>query len=342
MTIVEALGALVEGRDLSEEEAATVMRAIMEGQGTPAQIGALLAVLRAKHETAEELTGLARAMREKSVRVYPNRRPLIDTCGTGGDVLKTFNVSTTAAFVVAAGGVAVAKHGNRAATSKCGSADVLEALGVRLAIPPAQVARCIDEVGIGFLFAPQHHPAMLYAAQPRKELGFRTVFNVLGPLTNPAGATHQLIGVYHPDLALLLARALARLGCERAMVVHGMDGIDEVSTIGATRICTVLNGAVDTETKVPEDFGLCRAETVDLAGAQTPAGNAEMLLDVLSGAPGPRRDIVLLNSAAGLILGGAACSWADGLRAAAELIDTGRARRVLDELVRFTAECDRQ
>lgn len=338
--IPQALRKLVEGIDLTVDEADDVMSAIMEGQGTQAQIGALLAVLRAKHETSDELTGLARAMRARSVRVAPMRTPLVDTCGTGGDLSGTFNISTSAAFVIAAGGVGVAKHGNRAATSKCGSADVLEALGVKLSITAKQVADCIDQIGIGFLFAPNHHPAMLYAAQPRRELGIRTVFNVLGPLTNPAGAVRQVLGVYHPALCPLMASALSGLGCERAMVVFGLDGLDEVSTFCPTRVSFLHDGEITTETITPADLGMPTARHDDVLGGRNPMENAAILRGILQGEPGPRSDIVIANAAAGLIVGGVADGWKDAVVRSREIIASGAALTVLNQLVDYTRSCE--
>jgi anthranilate phosphoribosyltransferase len=336
--ISSALQKLVNGQHLSESEATEVMTAIMNGETTHAQIGALLAALRTKRETVDELTGFARVMRERSVRVFAHRRPLIDTCGTGGDACDTFNISTASAFVVAAAGIGIAKHGNRAVTSKCGSADVLEALGVNLDLTPEQVAQCIDTVGVGFMFAPRHHPAMKHVAQPRRELGIRTVFNILGPLTNPAGATRQLIGVFDPDLCPKMAETLGRLGCEEAMVVHGMDGLDEISTVGPTRISTLHRGRVTTDTRIPAEFFLVPATLNEIRGGETPMENAGILTAVLKGETGARRDIVSVNAAAGLILGGMAESWRDGLGLAHRMIDSGKALAILNDLIAFTAQ----
>jgi anthranilate phosphoribosyltransferase len=336
--MVDALKKITTRQSLTQDEAAAVMTLIMEGQATQAQLGALLGALRTKGETVDELTGMARVMREKSVKVTPRRRPLIDTCGTGGDACDTFNISTTAAFVVAAAGIAVAKHGNRAVSSKCGSADVLAALGVELALTPEQIGECIDKVGVGFMFAPSHHPAMGHAGQARRELGIRSTFNALGPLTNPAGATRQLIGVFDPDLCPLVAETLGRLGCERAMVVHGMDGLDEISTTGPTRISHLQNGRVMTETRIPAEFFVVPSEAAGLAGGESPEENARILAAVLQGEHGPRRDIVCVNAAAGLILGGMAEGWRDGLQLAHQMIDSKRALTVLQNLVKFTAQ----
>ena len=333
-----AIGKTLSRGDLSELEAEQVMGQIMGGEATPAQIGAFLAALRMKGETVEEITGCARAMRRSAIAVRPQRQDLIDTCGTGGDRTGTFNISTTAAFVVAGAGLAVAKHGNRSVSSHCGSADVLEALGVNLALAPEQVARCIDEVGIGFLFAPLLHPAMKHAIGPRREMGARTIFNILGPLTNPAGARRQLIGVYDPDLTAVLARVLHGLGAQAAFVVHGADGLDELSTTGVNRI-SYFHEEMDTGQPVFEDFdldptdlGLTRARVEDLLGG-TPDQNAQITRSVLSGEKGPRRDIVLLNTAAALVSGGKAGNLEEGLGQAAKAIDSGAALEKLEALV---------
>ncbi len=334
--IVDVLQKLVEGRSLTEGEARDVMADLMDGNLTNTQIGAMLAALRLKGETAEEMTGFAKTMREHSIRVYAKHHPLLDTCGTGGDVCSTFNISTAAAFVVAASGVGIAKHGNRAVSSKCGSADVLISLGVNIDIQPLKVAQSIDEVGIGFLFAPAHHPAMKYANVPRKELGIRTVFNALGPMTNPANAERQIIGVFHPDFCEKMAKSLMLLGCERAMIVHGLIGMDEISTCGPTLISNLKDGRIWTETLQPEDFGVKRARIEDLNGGETPQENAEILRDVLSCVRGPKYDIVCVNAAAGLIICDKAKDWRDGVELARRLIASGEAMKVLDTLVAFT------
>lgn len=334
--IADTLKKLLGGEHLTEDEAYEVMTAVMDGQTTHAQIGALLALLRMKQETVDELVGFARAMRERSVHVHPKRGLLIDTCGTGGDVVDTFNISTAAAFVVAAAGVAVAKHGNRAVSGRCGSADVLEALGVNLNLPPERIAECIDTVGVGFMFAPKHHPAMQHVAQPRRELGIRTVFNVLGPLSNPAGARRQVVGVFDAALCPKLAEALGRLGCEKAMVVHGMEGLDEVSTTGPTRISTLQHGRVSTDTLVPEDFNVRPALVADLAGQEDAAGNAAFLRETLAGQHPAAADIVAVNAAAGLIVAEVAEGWRDGIGDAKRMIQSGSALKVLDRLAEFT------
>ncbi len=331
----QALQKVVDGQHLSVDEAVGVMTIIMDGQATPIQIAALLAALRTKGETVDEIAGFATVMRSKALRIAPRRRPLLDTCGTGGDLMKTFNVSTAAAFVIAAAGVGVAKHGNRAVTSQCGSADVLEMLGINLHISPNVVTECIDTIGIGFLYAPQHHPAMKHAAQPRREMGIRTVFNLLGPLTNPAGATRQIVGVYDPELCPRVAEVLSRLGCERALIFHGMEGLDEISVVGPTRISHLINGIVHTETRLPNEFAIMPALPDELKPADTPEENAEIIRAILSGEHGARRDIVVVNAAAGLIVAGMAESWRDGVYVANRMIDTGKALNILEDLVDF-------
>jgi len=337
--VQQALHKLIGGDHLTQDEAAGVMTQMMDGNATPAQIAALLTALRMKGEVVDEFTGFARVMRERSLRVTPTRAPLIDTCGTGGDALKTFNISTAAAFVAASGGVAVAKHGNRSVTSKCGSADVLEALGVNLNLSPEAVGRCIDEVGIGFLFARAHHPAMKHAAGPRFDLGFRTAFNALGPLGNPAGATRQLIGVYAPDLCPMLAKVLGNLGSEHVLVVHGVGGLDEISTFGETIVAELKDGKTETYLLTPATLGLPEAASPEeLSGADDAPGNAALLLAVLEGEPGARRDVVLANAGAALYVAGVAPTLAEGVAQAAGLIDCGAARQKVEDLKRFTAQ----
>ncbi|HIP96876.1 MAG TPA: anthranilate phosphoribosyltransferase [Anaerolineae bacterium] len=335
MDIKEALARLLESRDLTEAEAETVMEQIMTGQTTPAQIGGFLIALRLKGETVEEVTGFARAMRRNAIPVRPHRRFMVDTCGTGGDGAHTFNISTTAAFVVAGAGLAVAKHGNRSVSSRCGSADVLQALGVRLELSPEEVAACIDEVGIGFLYAPLLHPAMKYAIGPRREMKVRTVFNILGPLTNPAGAQIQVLGVYDGALTEMLARVLGSLGSQAAFVVHGADGLDELSTTGPNRVARLQDGLVNTFTLDPLELGLPRATLSDLRGGDDKE-NAAILRAILDGETGPRRDVVLLNAAAVLTAGGLADDLVAGLSLAAQSIDSGAARAKLEALVAFT------
>jgi anthranilate phosphoribosyltransferase len=335
MTIQAALRALLQRESLTADDMAAVMTIIMEGEATPAQIGSLLTALRMKGETAEEIAGCARVMREKAIRITPRITPLVDTCGTGGDQVKTFNISTAAAFVAAGAGVAVAKHGNRSVTSKSGSADVLEELGVNLAVSPGVVEACVERIGIGFLFAPNFHPAMKYAAPVRREIGFRTIFNVLGPLTNPAGAPCQVVGVYDPALTERLAEVLRLLGSTRACVVHGMIGLDEWSTAGETRVSELRDGTVTTREYTPADLGLPAATPADLAGGD-PAENAALIHRLLHGEGGPKRDTVLVNAAAALVVAGTAVDMREGLQQAAVSIDSGAALAKLQALREMT------
>ena len=331
MDIQQAIQQLIDGRDLSRDAARQVMDQIMNGQTTDAQIGAFLVALRCKGETVDEIAGCTQVMREKATRVTTARQDLIDTCGTGGDGSGTFNISTTVAFVAAGAGMAVAKHGNRAMSSQCGSADVLAELGVDIEISPEKVGQCIDEAGIGFLFAPLLHGAMKYAIGPRREIGTRTVFNVLGPLTNPAGARRQLLGVYAPELTDRLAGVLLELGSERAFVVHGSDGLDEITLTGPTRVSQLRDGEVTTREINPGDFGLDTAPAEALKGG-TAGENAQILLDVLDGKGGPTRDVVLLNGAAAIAAGGLVDSLEEGLEKARQTIDSGAARQALENL----------
>src|SRR5712692_8190866 len=344
--IIEAIRTLVERRDLTRVEAAAAMEAIMSGAATNAQIAAFLTALRMKGETVEELIGFAQVMRQKAVRVRTraeevaaltgtDREMLIDTCGTGGDATGTFNVSTATAFVVAGAGLKVAKHGNRSVSSLCGSADVVETLGINLELPPAKVARCVDEAGIGFLYAPLLHTAMKHVMAARREMGIRTVFNMLGPLTNPAGANAQVIGVYSEALTEPLARVLAELGTLRAFVVHGADGLDEISNTGPSHISEVHEGVVRTFTVRPEDFGLPHATMSDLKGGDREE-NARIIRDVLAGEQGARRDIVLMNAAAALVVGAKARDLKEGVGLAAQSIDSGAAARKLSTLVELS------
>ncbi len=333
--IREAIDAMVnQGRGLSEGEAAGAMRGIMSGEATPAQIGALLIALRMKGETVEEIAGMARVMREHALRVDV-KGPLLDTCGTGGDAKGTFNVSTAAAFVAAGAGVRVAKHGNRAMSSACGSADVLEALGAKIDLTPEQVSQCIREVGIGFMFAQAFHPAMKHAAGPRRELGVRTVFNILGPLTNPAGARAQLLGVARPELAPKMAAVLQRLGSQHALVVHGEDGLDELSLSGPSTIHEVREGEIRRYTVSPEELGLKRAPLEAIRGG-SPQENAAALRAVLDGNRGPLREIVVLNAAAALVAADAVADLREGARLAEEAIDSGAAKERLERFVEIT------
>ncbi len=333
--IKEALTKIVSGSDLSMAEAKEVMREIMQGQATQAQIGAFLTALRMKGETADEIAGCAQAMRESAIEVKPKQNILVDTCGTGGDGSGTFNISSTVAFVAAGAGLAVAKHGNRSVSSRCGSADLLQALGVNLELSAEQVARCIDEVGIGFLFAPLLHPAMKHALGPRQEIGLRTIFNILGPLSNPAGAKRQLLGVYDGGLTELMAEVLRALGAEHAFVVHGADGLDELSVTGPNKLSRLHEGHIETYYLDPQELGLPRARLSDLAGGTT-EDNVAITKALLEGEQGPKRDIVLLNAAAVLMAGGKTNSLNEGLALAAEAIDRGDAMRKLEQLIAFS------
>ncbi|RMD52469.1 MAG: anthranilate phosphoribosyltransferase [Candidatus Thermofonsia bacterium] len=343
MFIKDAIAEVINGHSLTLAQAEAAMNDIMNGEATPAQIGSYLTALRMKGETVEEIAGSAKSMRAHVVSVNVGGvaagSMLVDTCGTGGDGKHTFNISTTAAFVVAGAGVKVAKHGNRAASSKSGSADVLMALGGNLALNAEQVATCIREVGIGFLYAINHHPAMRYAIGPRREIGQRTIFNILGPLTNPAGATHQLLGVYSPDLTELMAETLAKLGSKAAFVVHGADGLDELSTTGLNRVSELRDGRVKTFTLDPGELGFGRAALTDYAGG-TPEDNAAITRAILSGEDkSPRRDVVVLN--AGAVLALADGDLAAGVARAKEAIDSGQALQVLDRWVALTNRFDK-
>ncbi len=333
MTLCEALHRLTNQGSLTRAEAAEVTREVMSGAATPAQIAALLTALRMKGETVEEITGFAETMRAMATSIHANRRPLVDTCGTGGDRLGTFNISTTAAFVVAGAGVAVAKHGNRSASSQCGSADVLEALGIRIDASPETVATCIDEVGIGFLFARSLHGAMRHVAPIRSELGFRTVFNLVGPLTNPANADGQVMGLYDARRVESIASVLLSLGVRHAFVVAGADGLDEISLSGPTHVAEAHNNTVRCYDIAPGEFGLSTAPVSALSGG-TATDNARLLQEVLSGKPGPHRDIVVLNVAPALVAGGGAQTLAEGVERAVESIDSGAAAQKLADLQR--------
>lgn len=333
--IREAIQSLVDRRSLSTEEAASVMEEIMSGEATPAQIGAFVTALRLKGETVDEIVGLAKTMRAKAIHISVNVL-VVDTCGTGGDGLHTFNISTAAAFVAAGAGLKVAKHGNRAASSQCGSADVLEALGVKIDLNAEQVKKCLEEVGIGFMFAPIFHPAMKYAAAPRREIGIRTVFNILGPLTNPAGAEYQVIGVPDKKTAEKIALVLCRLGAKHALVVHGLNRMDEISIAGRSAVWEVRNGELLPVYRVsPEDFGFGRAPTKSIVGG-TPRENAEIIRSILGGEKSPRRDVVLMNAAAVLLAGDKAGTLQQGTELAREAIDSSRALQKLERLVKFS------
>jgi anthranilate phosphoribosyltransferase len=335
--IQQSLQRLLDGHDLGREEARDVMSEIMGGEATQAQIGGFLVALRAKGETSDEIAGCAEAMREHVLPVRPRRDDLVDTAGTGGDGARTINISTAAALVAAAAGAGVAKHGNRAVSSACGSADVLEALGFELELDAARIARSIDELGFGFLFAPSHHPAMRHAAPVRKELATRTVFNVLGPLTNPAGARAQVVGVYSPELVPTIARVLAQLGARRAYVVHGAGGIDELSPVGTNLVAEVVDGDVREHELDPLELGVPRCSVDELRGG-SPTENASAIREVFSGADGGRRSAVLLNAAGAIAAGGQAEDLREGLELAREAVDSGAAGDRLDRLVAFSRE----
>ena len=333
--IQAALNRVLDGHDLSRDEACEAMSEIMRGETTQAQIAGFLVALRAKGETADEIAGCADAMRAHVLPVRPQRHDLVDTAGTGGYGAQTLNISTAAALVAAAAGAGVAKHGNRAVSSASGSADVLEALGFELELPPERIARSIDELGFGFLFAPAHHPAMKHAAPVRRELATRTVFNVLGPLTNPAGARAQIVGVYGPELVRTIAEVLAQLGAERAFVVHGAGGIDELSPCGPNLVCEVADGEVRERTIDPAELGVAACSPDELRGG-TPAENAQAIRAVFGGARGAAREAVLLNAAGAIAAAGHADDLRDGLELARTAVDSGAAADRLDRLVAFS------
>jgi len=335
--IRECLKKLIGKIDLSEEEMSGLVSEIMSGNATDAQIGAVMAALASKGETFSELAGAARAMRRKAARIQTNADVVVDTCGTGGDGSNTFNISTTAAFVVAGCGVTVAKHGNRSISSKCGSADLLETLGVNLEAGPEVVEEAVRQIGIGFLFAPMFHGAMRHAARARKELGVRSIFNMLGPLTNPAGANCQLIGVYAPELTEMVAHALQRLGAKRAFVVHGHEGLDEISVCASTRVSELSDGLIRTYDVTPEQLLGRTANPLDMAGG-SPAENAAITRSILSGEKGPRRDVVSVNAGAALVAAGVAGDFGEGIRKAQDSIDSGRAGEKLEALIRFSRQ----
>jgi anthranilate phosphoribosyltransferase len=331
----DALAQLLDGKDLERDEACRVMDTIMSGEATPAQIGGFLVALRLKGETADEIAGCAEAMRAHVLPVKPRREDLVDTAGTGGDGGKTFNISTAAALVAAAAGAGVAKHGNRSVSSQSGSADVLEALGFELDLPPERIAQSIDELGFGFMFAPTHHPAMKHAAPVRRELAARTVFNVLGPLTNPAGARAQIVGVYSPLLVPVIADVLAKLGARRAFVVHGAGGIDELSPAGPNLVYEVVDGDVHRREIDPADFGVERCDPAELRGG-TAEENAVKIREVFAGANGGRRAAILLNAAGAIAAGGHAADLDEGFAIAREALDSGAAGERLEALVAFS------
>jgi anthranilate phosphoribosyltransferase len=347
--IKEAIGKLVDSCDLTREEMISCMDEIMTGAATQAQIGSFITALRLKGETVEEITGAAIVMREKAtkVNVGPNlvdldrddinidAETIVDTCGTGGSGTNTFNISTTVAFVVAGAGLRVAKHGNRGVSSACGSADVIKALGVNIEIPPEKVKECIEKIGIGFLYAPSFHGAMKFAIGPRREIGIRTIFNILGPLTNPAGATCQVLGVYDEDLTEKLANVLNNLGSKRAFVVHGLDTLDEITITGETKVSELKNKKVRSYYIKPKDFGMKKAELSDIKGG-TIEDNAIIVKKVLDGEKGPKQDVVLLNASAALIAAGMAKDFKDGIEIARKTIESGKAKEKLEKLIEFT------
>ena len=339
--IREGIQKLIEEKNLTFEESQDIMREIMLGKAVNTQIAAFLTALRMKGETVDELRAFATVMREHCQRIHPHvEGRLVDTCGTGGDKIKTFNISTAAAFVVAGAGVTIAKHGNRSVTSKSGSADVLEKLGLKLNITPEEIQSAIEQVGVGFMFAPAFHPAMKYAVQPRREIGIRTVFNILGPMTNPASANAQLLGVYDAKLVTPIAYTLKKLECEEAMIVHGLDGLDEISTLGKTSIAWLKEGEVATMNVTPKDFGVKRACLADIQGT-TPEESAKILFKILNNyyaVDDPKTEIVLVNSAAGIIVGGKAEDFSYSMTVARKSIESGAAYEKLKALIKASAD----
>lgn len=336
MNVREAIAAIVDGRTLTEQQAAAVASAIMAGEASDAQISALLTALRVRGETADEIAGFVRAMRARVAPLPLDPEPLVDTCGTGGDHSGTFNISTACAFVAAAAGCKVAKHGNRSNSSRSGSADVLEALGGRIDLPPERTARMIESIGIGFLFAPQYHAGARHAAGPRREIGVRTIFNTIGPLVHPAGARRQLMGIYDRRLMATVADVLARLGARHCLIVHGSDGMDEITLAGATYVTELRDGRIDSYEITPEQFGFASAPSADGLRGGEPADNARLIREVLGGRPGPARDIVLLNSGAVIYVGGCAPTIDEGLAKARAALDSGAAA---DKLEQFVSAC---
>ena len=339
MDMPAAIKAVTENRDLSTEEMTEVMRMIMTGEATPAQIGGFLVGLRMKGETVDEITAAAGVMRELATRVSVKGQHLVDTCGTGGDAASTFNISTASAFVVAAAGGQVAKHGNRSVSSKCGSADVLEAAGVNLELDPEQVARCIEQLGVGFMFAPKHHSAMKHAIGPRREMGVRTIFNVLGPLTNPAGAPNQVLGVFSDQLLVPLAEVLQKLGSKHVLVVHAEDGMDEISTGAPTHVAELKDGKISSYTITPEQFELSRSDITQLK-VETAEESLATIRGVLNNQSGPARDIVVLNAGAAIYAADLVPSLEAGIKKAAEVIADGSAATKLDELIKLSQSFD--
>ncbi|MEI6513459.1 MAG: anthranilate phosphoribosyltransferase [bacterium] len=336
MTIQESFAHIIGGNNLTSAEAESVMGEIVDGLATAAQIGFLLGILRIKGETAEEIAGFVQAMRDRVVPVHAKSPDLVDTCGTGGDKLQTFNLSTASAFVAAAAGVPIAKHGNRAMSSKCGSADVLEALGVNLERTPEQIADSIDKIGIGFMFAPKHHPALKYAAAPRREIGVRTFFNLVGPMTNPAQAKRQFMGVYDYRFVRLAADVLNQLGCEKAVVAFGIDGIDEMSPIGQTLMVCLDNGHITEQSIEPEEFGIKRVQISEIAAGQTPDENAVMLRNSLREESSPCQRAIVLNAAAAIWVGGKTPNLQDAVQISLETLKSGAAKRKLQEFIEFS------
>ncbi len=335
MLIKEAISKLINTQDLSLEESLAVMTQIMEGGATDAQIASFLTALRMKGETVEEITGCTIAMRRKAVKINAGDGVVIDTCGTGGDARNTFNISTAAAFVVAGAGLKVAKHGNKASSSLCGSADVLKCLGVNIEAGVETVERCITKTNIGFLFAPILHQAMKYAVGPRKEIGIRTIFNILGPLANPAGAVHRILGVYSEHLTIMMAEALKQLGDKHAFVVYGLDGLDEITITDRTKVCELVDNEVKSYYVNPEDFGI-KISNLSSLTVNTPDESARAIRDVLDGICGPKRDVVLLNAAAAIIAGGLAEDFMEGIEIAARSVDTGSAKETLKKLIEIS------
>jgi len=333
--IKEAIAKVVEKKDLREDEMVSVMREIMEGEATPAQIAAFITALRMKGETVDEITGAARVMREKALKVKTRASVVVDTCGTGGDESFTFNISTAAAFVAAGAGLTVAKHGNRSISSKSGSADVLKSLGVNIEAEVQRVEECLDNIGIGFLFAPMMHGAMKHAAPVRREIGIRTIFNILGPLTNPAGAQYQVLGVYRSELTEVLANVLKNLGSTRAFVVSGNDGLDEMTLTSETKVSELKDGKVKTYSIKPEEFGMTRCKLFELQGGE-PDDNARIISAILKGDKGPKRDVVVLNAAAAIVASGMAKDIKEGIKLAEEAIDSGKALEKLEKLIEIT------
>jgi anthranilate phosphoribosyltransferase len=327
---------IVEGNTLTRAEASLAMDIIMQGNATPAQIAAFIIALRMKGETVEEITGCAEKMREHAIHIFPHASHLVDTCGTGGDLSGTFNISTVSALVAAGAGIPVAKHGNRSVSSRCGSADLLEALGVKIDIDPKKVEECIDKVGIGFIFAPNFHKAMRFAAPTRKEIGIRTVFNILGPLTNPAHAKAQVLGVFNPELTETMAAVLKNLGVEQALIVHGMDGLDEISISDETKVTQLKNKKIETYYIKPEDFGLHQGKKEEILGGSV-AENTEIAIEILRAEEkGTKHNVVLVNAAAAIYVGGKAKDLKEGLKLAEQSIDSGAAYGKLQDLVKFT------